>query len=147
MLIRKITENDLEQVNTIEQAAYTNPWTPKIFQDCLKENYQAWLLEDGATYCGYGIYTTIIDEAHLLNLCINPKFQGLGFSKQLLSFLISKATWQQLRIMHLEVRASNKTAQHLYLTAGFACVGRRKNYYLHDKTREDALLFSLSLIS
>jgi ribosomal-protein-alanine N-acetyltransferase len=47
----------------------------------------------------------------------------------------------------LEVRASNKTAIHLYESMGFIEVSLRKKYYPHPKLgREDAILYARELI-
>jgi len=52
--------------------------------------------------------------------------------------LAREALTRDARHLTLEVRMSNKGAQHLYRRFGFGPVGVRKNYY--QETGEDALV-------
>ena len=84
----------------------------------------------------------ILDEAHLLNICIHPQNQGRGLGANALKALISRAESQGAREMFLEVRASNAAAIGLYERAGFNETGQRKGYYPADGSREDAILMA-----
>ena len=84
----------------------------------------------------------ILDEAHLLNICIHPQNQGRGLGTSALKAVISRAESQGAREMFLEVRASNAAAIGLYGGAGFNETGRRNGYYPTDGGREDAILMA-----
>lgn len=145
LTLRKMSDEDIPTILQIEQLAYPFPWTHGIFKDCLDANYDCWILQSSIEIIGYGIFSSILDEAHLLNLCIHPNFQGQGFGKFLLENLMINARLLHLNTMFLEVRTSNTRAQHLYQSFGFKTIGYRKKYYANADHSEDALVYSCSL--
>ena len=77
-------QTDIETVSAIENRAYVFPWTPGIFRDCLRAGHQCWVLEAGSTLLGYGVLSAAAGEAHILNICIAPEYQGRGHGRRLL---------------------------------------------------------------
>ncbi len=67
-----------------------------------------------------------------------PFLSPRGVGSRFLRFLLDYAASQGCREVTLEVRPSNVVALHLYGRAGFAAVGRRKQYY--SDTHEDAIV-------
>jgi ribosomal-protein-alanine N-acetyltransferase len=94
---------------------------------------------------GYGILAVAADEAHLLNLCIDPDFRQRGLARKLLNRLLELATEHRAGIIFLEVRPSNLAAIALYETAGFRRVAVRRNYYPAREGREDAVVMTLRM--
>lgn len=144
--LRPMQEADLPLVFTIEQLAYTHPWNLRILQDCLRVGYRAWVLLREADIIGYGFLSVAAGEAHVLNICIDPQFQGQGYGHYLLNHLLSLARQQGADTVFLEVRTSNTDAIRLYNRLGFNQIGLRKNYYPHAQGREDAIIFALTLL-
>ncbi len=138
-------EKDLETVMCIEKAAYPHPWTYGIFRDCLKAGYACWLLEQHHKIVGYGVMSMAVGEAHILNLCVHPKYQGRGLGRELMEYLLHLARRHHTETMFLEVRPSNVAACSLYEHLGFNEVGLRRKYYPGEKGREDALILALAL--
>ena len=64
--------------------------------------------------------------------------------KALIAELTAKAGENKLAFVTLEVRESNAPAIALYTGAGFAPVGKRKNFY--SNPTENAVLMTISLI-
>lgn len=145
-LIRDLTVSDLERVNEIEQSAYPYPWTAGIFADCFRVGYTCSGLQAGSVLIGYAIQSQAAGESHLLNLCVAPSWQGMGYGSLLLEHAIRVAKNQACESMYLEVRPSNPIGFGLYERRGFVIIGRRPNYYRADDGREDAIVMSLSLI-
>ena len=123
--VRPMTASDIEQVMAIEEASYDFPWTPGIFRDCLRVGYGCWVLEIAHRIAGYGILGVGADEAHLLNLCVDPERRGEGLGRRLLDRIVDLAVWHRAASIFLEVRPSNASAVRLYQRAGFELVGRR----------------------
>jgi ribosomal-protein-alanine N-acetyltransferase len=144
-LIRKLTEADLDRVNEIEQSAYPYPWSAGIFADCFRVGYDCSGLQVGRTLIGYAIQSHAAGETHLLNLCVAPDWQGMGYGSLLLEHAIRLARKQGCTSMFLEVRPSNPVGLSLYERRGFKVLGRRPDYYRSDGGREDAIVMSLSL--
>ena len=105
-----------------------------------------WVLEVSGCIVGHGILSVGAGEAHLLNICVNPDFQGKGYGRVLVEHLVSQARSQAAISMFLEVRVSNQIAYQLYEKLGFNEVGVRENYYPAFVGREDALVLAIELI-
>ena len=144
--LRPIRAEDLQQIMAIEETVYSFPWTPGIFRDCLRVGYCCWLMEVERTVVGYGVMSVVIDESHILNLCIHPDWQGKGLGRKLAERLLKLARQHGAETAFLEVRESNGPALALYGKLGFVEIGRRRDYYpAVGEQREDALVMSLEL--
>lgn len=144
--LRAMQEADLPAVVRIESAAYPFPWSVGVFRDCLRASYSCWVLVAETDLLGYAVVSTAADEAHMLNLCVAPDFQGLGYGRHLIGRMLEVARWSGAQRMFLEVRPSNPAAQALYQSLGFEEIGRRPRYYPGVDGREDAIVMSRSLV-
>jgi len=144
VVMRPLRSNDVPAALAIEQVAYDFPWTEGIFRDCVRVGYSCWLLEEDGLAVGYGILAPGVNEAHLLNVCIDPKAQGRGLGTRLLTRMLDLARWHHARSVFLEVRPSNRGAITLYKRFGFRVIGIRPDYYRCLEGREDAVVMSLT---
>lgn len=147
MRIRRMDHADLVSVLEIEGRNYEFPWSQGVFEDCFQTmTYTNWVCEDGNdTIVGYAIISMVVGEAHIMNISVNPAFQGQGVGRKILNHLIDYARPRAEQIF-LEVRPSNPSAIHLYQSSGFKQIGLRKGYYPAKEGREDALVFVLDLV-
>ena len=154
MYLRMMTSDDIPEVTANDQAAYEFPWTSSIFSDCIRVGYFCRVLELEENIVGHVVVSIAAGEAHLLNLCIHPRYQGRGFGKYLLNYCIQHTDILMVERMFLEVRPSNWQAIRLYQLVGFAVIGRRPDYYRASRAldnpflstpREDALVMSKAL--
>ena len=143
--IRLMQPADLKAVAAVERAAYEYPWSLGIFRDCLLAGYYCLVVDVAGTVTGYGIMSVAAGEAHLLNLCVHPNAQRLGYGRRLLNALLVKATDADADQVFLEVRPSNGLAIELYRSVGFEQIGIRPAYYQAARGREDAIVLALSL--
>ena len=143
---RSMQEQDLGTVMRIEVAAYPQPWGEGIFTDCFKANHQCTLYELEGVLIGYSVMSMAAGEAHLLNLCIHPTYQGRGLGAAALEQVLTVAAASNITTVFLEVRVSNLAARRLYESAGFNEIGQRFNYYPAAGGREDALVFAKVLV-
>jgi len=144
--IRLMTEFDLPPVMQIENQAYDFPWTTGIMTDCLTSAYYCYVYEVNDEIRGYIIFSTVLDELHLLNICIAPAYQNKGYGQCLLDWLLNFARENKTKTLYLEVRASNRSAIRLYETSGFNEMGCRPAYYPAKNGKEDALLFAYEIL-
>jgi ribosomal-protein-alanine N-acetyltransferase len=136
----------LDDVLRIENSAYAHPWTRGNFADSLKSGYQLLALMGGDTLIGYFVAMEGVDEVHLLNITVAPKFQGQGYGVLMLDALSVWARSRQAQWLWLEVRVGNTRAMQVYERYGYRRVGERKNYYPADHgQREHAVVMSLKL--
>ena len=136
----------LARVMEVEQRAYAHPWSRANFNDVLHSGYHARLLIGGETLLGYFVVMPGVQEAHLLNITVDPNYQRQGWGRLMLDALATWSRGQGAQWLWLEVRASNERAQRLYAHYGYRRVGQRKAYYpaAHGR-REDAIVMSLAL--
>ncbi|HXG99235.1 MAG TPA: ribosomal protein S18-alanine N-acetyltransferase [Sphingomicrobium sp.] len=90
---------------------------------------------------GFSLMRVVADEAELLLIAVAPTAQREGVGRALIDDFITLASARGARQLHLEVREGNG-ALTLYERAGFAIVGRRRDYY---RGKEGAPLDALTL--
>lgn len=138
---------DIGLIAAIERQAYPFPWPEGVLLDCFKAGHHGWVAAgQGGRVAAYAIIQPVLDEAHLLNLCTAPEWQGQGVGRGLLRWVMSACRERGMERMLLEVRASNMPALGLYRAEGFVEDGVRKGYYPASGGREDAILMSRSLV-
>lgn len=145
--IRSMLPSDLRAVADVERSAYDYPWSRGIFRDCLLAGYSSLVLELDGNVAGYAIMSVAGGEAHILNICVHPDVQRIGYGRRLLHALLVKAEEAEAQRIFLEVRPSNPAALHLYQSVGFEKVGIRPAYYQAVNGREDAVVLALRLPS
>lgn len=143
-MFREVTIADLDAVWDIEQRAYPYPWSQKQIKESLDGEHKVCGLEQDGQLVAYCIWMAVLDEIHILNLAVDPKFQRQGLARQLFAALLEQGEKNGARNVFLEVRASNLPAQNLYESLGFCESGRRRNYYPAGAGREDAFLMGKS---
>ena len=94
---------------------------------------------------GFAGFWIMAEEAHITNIAVWEKHHRQGIGELLLISLIDLATELDVRLLTLEVRASNIAAQSLYSKYGFTQVGLRRGYYTDN--REDGVLMSLENVT
>ena len=125
---------------TLDAACFEVPWSEAAMRA---------LLDDGLTR-GWAVRTSegevraaalvrlVAGEGEILRLAVAPPHRRLGLAARLLGDVRTAVAPACPRGLHLEVRASNVAARHLYASAGFREVGLRRHYY--QSPREDAIL-------
>lgn len=146
-VMRPMRIEDLDAVMVVERRAYPFPWSIGIFRDCLFAGYPAWVLLEGGAFIGHGVLSVAADEAHVLNVCVDPARQGRGHGRILLRALVDAARGRGASRVFLEVRPSNPAAIALYEDEGFNEIGRRPRYYpAANNGREDAIVMAMELL-
>ena len=145
-IFRPMRPEDVAVVVAIEGEVYCYGWNTRIFHDCLDYRYSCWVMEEVGQIVGYGVFSVVASEAHILNIAIHQGYQGDGRGRRLLLHILTLAAEHGADTVLLEVRPSNLAAIHLYESEGFCQVGSRHNYYPARKGREDALIMAKALI-
>lgn len=146
LIYRHLHLSDIDDVMAVEQSNYDFPWSRQIFLDCLKANYLCRALEDSQSkFIGYAIMTAAAQESHILNISVNTDYQGKGFGRDFMNYLIDEAEQKASKYIILEVRPSNQIALKLYYSLGFLQIGIRRDYYQSLEGREDAIVMQLNI--
>jgi [ribosomal protein S18]-alanine N-acetyltransferase len=144
LFISKMKEEHIEKVLEIEKRSFITPWTKKMINETLSSSISmSFVIEETSLFLGYIMLYSVLDEAHILNLAINPDYRGRGYASQLIRHVTGYCGKMGISDFFLEVRDSNIKAINLYRMFGFKVIGKRKGYY--TDTHEDALVMQLSL--
>ncbi len=142
--LRLAKNDDLDGIYEVEKRSFTTPWHYEslLYDVCENSNslYLVAVNEDTIVgFCGVHI---VLDECHINNIAVLPKFRRKGAAKQLIKLLIS-STGTLTKLYWLEVRQSNTAAKNLYQDFGFVPVAVRPGYY--KDTGEDAVVMCRGL--
>ncbi|PSW18939.1 ribosomal-protein-alanine N-acetyltransferase [Photobacterium sanctipauli] len=141
-----LQSHHLDDVWRIEQAAHAYPWAESLIRQSPNKIAANYGLEVDGKLVGYCFGQLVAGEATLLNIAIDPAFQGKGFGKVLLEGFLAQLEQQQAEEVWLEVRASNVCAYQLYEALGFNEINRREGYYPSPTGREDALIMTYMML-
>lgn len=142
---RAFLPDDAAQLAELESRACAHGWSAAQYQDSVHCGHQFHGLFAAGRLQGFAVTQSVLDEAELLNIVMDPQWQGQGLGKRLLRELSAALAAAGARRLFLEVRAGNAVARALYSSQGFIENGRRKNYYPCADGREDAILMETDL--
>jgi [ribosomal protein S18]-alanine N-acetyltransferase len=93
---------------------------------------------------GFILVRTVLDEAEVLTICVDPTARGQGVGGALLRAGIRAIIADGAETLFLEAAQDNRAALALYVRAGFVEIGRRRGYYCRGATKIDAVVMKLS---
>jgi ribosomal-protein-alanine N-acetyltransferase len=139
LTVSPMRRRHLPEVLGIEGQVYPKPWSSRLFEDELERSGRVYLVARlGSTVVGYAGVLMIADDGHIATVAVDPAWQRHGIARSLLVELVRQARLLGAEQLTLEVRVSNRGAQDLYRSLGFAPGGARKAYYADNG--EDALV-------
>ena len=143
-LIRPASFDDISSIVEIENKTNQMPWSKAQFLSSMEVGHYSVVMHKDSDILGFAIYSPIIPESHLLNIAIDPAYQGKGLGDKLLQQIILQNRTIGVKTISLEVRVSNLPAINLYEKRGFHKDAIRPDYY-SGSPKEDALLMSLKV--
>ena len=142
--IKKLTAAHVDAVAQLETICFSTPWSSNSIANELINPLSLWLVaEEDGILLGYIGSQTVMDEADMMNVAVEPSARRRGVAERLVSRLVCDLGCLGVKHLTLEVRVSNEPAIALYNKLGFVQVGRRPNYYRNPK--EDALILRKGL--
>jgi ribosomal-protein-alanine N-acetyltransferase len=138
--IRRMTENDLDRVYSLERDLFSMPWSRNSFLFEVNDSRTSCpiaVTDDGALV-GYAVGWFVADELHIGNVAVARPNQGAGIGRVLVEYLLKEAAGRAVAYATLEVRVSNVRAINLYRRYGFRGIAVRKHYYADNG--EDAMV-------
>jgi ribosomal-protein-alanine N-acetyltransferase len=157
-------KEDIAQITEIDHEAFPTMWPPANYERELNTPLAHYIVvhegsltieETGGTgkpppadeqyIVGFAGIWMMADEAHLTNIAVRRSHRRRGIGELLLISIINLALELDARILTLEVRASNISAQSLYHKYGFSQINIRQGYYTDNK--ESALVMAIEDIT
>ena len=139
LLIKPLTEENVDAVCVLEEEAFSMPWHKESFLEMIANENACYLValvgEEVVASCGL---RHIVGEGEITNVVTKNTMRGKGVGRQILLKLLEEGTKMGAEAFTLEVRVSNAPAIHLYESLGFVSEGVRKNFY--EEPTEDALI-------
>lgn len=154
-MIRAATAADLDAIMLIERRSFpTDAWSAEMMAAELASPHGRYLVDVepaaaqaacGEVVVGYGGVRALRGSADsdIQTIALDAEHRGSGRGRALLRALLAEAAGRGAREVFLEVRADNPVAQGLYVSEGFAEIGRRAGYYQPDDV--DAVIMKLDL--
>ncbi|MEM8905920.1 MAG: ribosomal protein S18-alanine N-acetyltransferase [Actinomycetota bacterium] len=135
----------LPAVLRIERQVYPTPWSMALFLQELAADrrvYRVARRPGHGEVLGYVGVIVVADEGHVATVAVDPRWQRNAIGARLLLDATRGAREEGATAMTLEVRASNRAAQAMYVRFGYAPAGVRKGYYPGGRGRspEDAVI-------
>ena len=146
MKIELLSPHDISRLVEIEQHANPYPWQQNAFVSSFADSYFSYkLLDDSGEIQGFYFAQLILEQLELFNICVASDMQGPGYGKTLLQHFLQEGRCRGAIEAFLEVRSTNHSAIALYEKCGFNKTGVRRNYYVHNDNKADAVLMSLAM--
>jgi len=135
----KMMPEHVSQLARLERLCFSSPWSEAVISNELLNPLSLWIVAlDGDRVVGYVGSQTVLGEADMMNIAVDPFYRRAGVARQLVNDLVLMLKNNNTHCLTLEVRVSNVAAISLYSQLDFVQVGRRPNYYFAP--REDALI-------
>lgn len=129
----------LEGILGIENACFSDPWTPGMFRDSFNDPLsRCFAASADGKLAGFALMLSVAGEGEILRVAVSPDMRRLGVGAALMEALLAQSRSEALSALSLEVRASNAPALALYSRFGFVRTGLRANYYEHPS--EDGVI-------
>jgi len=129
MEIRPAVATDLDAVLALDRAFSPVYAHRASYATQLGEPHLLLVAYRGAALLGFASWSTVLDEATLVNLVVDARSRRARLGRRLLDQSRTLLTRRGVRRLLLEVRQSNAAARRLYEACGFTIDGRREGYY------------------
>ncbi|MEZ4297697.1 MAG: ribosomal protein S18-alanine N-acetyltransferase [Polyangiaceae bacterium] len=135
-LVVEAQEPLLEELTRLAEEAF--PGQPfSMREEVARPWTRLWVAYDDDRPVCFLVGWHVADELHILNVATAVRAKRRGFASAVIEEILAYASEHRLRIVLLEVRASNEPAIALYRKHGFTVLGVRKAYYADND--EDAV--------
>jgi ribosomal-protein-alanine N-acetyltransferase len=148
LVIRPMQIQDIDRVHQIDVLSFSLPWPKNSYRFELLENKTSQCLvgeiplgDEKREIVGMIVIWLIVDEAHIASVAVHPEYRRLGYGEKMVVAAMRNALEIGMKLVTLEVRASNLAALALYQKLGFSEVGRRSRYYKDNQ--EDAIIMTV----
>lgn len=147
-LICELIPENLDEIKYIKDnigIIYDISWDKNQFlYQINNSNTKTYIFKSNNEILGFVCFNICLDEAEILNICINKKHNNKGLGHYLLQNTINKLKSRNISKIFLEVNVNNIFAIKLYKKNEFKIISTRKDYYLNKttNTKDDAYVMT-----
>jgi [ribosomal protein S18]-alanine N-acetyltransferase len=121
---------DLGAIVQLDRLCLGGLWSPDQYaREHVSDKSDIVVARLGDQVLAYGCVWSILEEAHITILAVDPQFQRRGLGRLILWGMMECAIKRGLERSTLEVKETNLAALGLYQAYGFTEAGRRPKYY------------------
>jgi ribosomal-protein-alanine N-acetyltransferase len=143
--MRRARPDDAPALAALHARAFDTPWSARALTGFMGDAGALTLIE-GEPPQGFILIRVMAGEAEVLTLAVDPAERRAGVGRMLVEAAAAKAVSLGAASLFLEVAEDNIAALALYRAAGFAEIGRRREYYRRPgATTMDALVLKRAL--
>ncbi len=142
--LRTLHPNDLPKILELDRRCLGGIWSEGGYlREIESDRSDLWVLEteQQEDLIAWACLWSILDEAHVTLLAVDPAYRKQGLGQYLLWAMLQAAQHREMSWAALEVRVSNTLAINLYEKFGFKLLSHRRNYY--QDNGEDAAILQL----
>lgn len=125
----KLDVDLVDEIVKIESELIQKTTREKVLKTIENKNPIYFVLKNDDTVLGFVELSLIEPEAEIFDIAIKTEFQGNGYSKILMDYVIDFVKNNNVETIFLEVNNINKKAIALYEKYGFQKYSVRKKYY------------------
>lgn len=131
MMIRRMTEDDIEAVLALDAGKYQPKWNHEMFLSELQTNPYAkvYVLQEQDSIIGVLDFWITFETAQLANIAIAENRQRKGLGSKLMDEMLRVCNEKMCDTISLEVHVDNQQAILFYEHYGFIKASIRKGYY------------------
>ncbi|RTL11996.1 MAG: ribosomal-protein-alanine N-acetyltransferase [Neisseriaceae bacterium] len=145
--LRELKINELSELAAMDARTNATPWSLFNYQQSAEDpthNILGLFVDD--ILCGACVYSQVLDQAEILQLCVGYEHQRKGYGYLLLDSVCTELKKYAASQIFLEVMVGNISAINLYQKLGFNVINTRKNYYNVNGKYKDALIMARELV-
>ena len=130
----------------MHQFCFTPAWDEVSFRSAMEIPGTLFeVMSIGPEPAAFALYRQVTEQTEILTLGVLPIFRRQGNGAVLLKHGLAHLKSRGAEEIFLDVGENNSGAIHLYEAVGFVRIGRRKGYYQHASSAEDAIVMKRAL--
>ncbi|MDO5150138.1 MAG: ribosomal protein S18-alanine N-acetyltransferase [Oscillospiraceae bacterium] len=142
LIVRNAYESEAALLHEYDSRIFSDSWSEKSYLGSIcssTELVPAAVDRETGEIAAFAAVSYVFDEANINRIAVRPEFRGKKTGTFLLEW-IEENLPDEVTVINLEVRESNKYAIEMYENFGYTVLGRRKRFYRNPE--EDALLMT-----
>lgn len=130
MQVRWLIKRDMDEVLTIDDDSFADPWTVSQFYQYLRQrNCIGCVVERDRKVIGFMLYELHESSLRIINLAVAPNERSRGAGRAMIQRLINKLSRQKRRSIEYEIRETNLLGQLFLSACGFRAVDILRDNY------------------